>query len=286
MKKLILGFVFIAALSTCAYAQSLSGRPYTPGKDADIDMFLSSWEESMPTRSHGSLVERAIFTEGDPMKPPRRGAVLKYVNRFVYASLEAGASTQPTTLEKEQEVLFILSGKGLVNWKGESTELYSGIALLIPAKLEFTLVNTGDEALTMYLISEPIPDGFRPNEDILVRDENTTPISSTTGHWSHIVKYLFETPDGLGTMERVLTVAHDPMTIGHPHSHDEGVEEAWTAITGTSIAFLGKQIRRQPPGTGYMIPPDGKTPHCNINTGEEQIKLFYFARYKDHEVRE
>ena len=286
MKRLLLGSVLILALSVCAYAQSLSGRPYRPGQDADIDMFLNNWIDSMPSHTHGSLVERAIFTEGDPMKPPRRGAVLQYVNRFVHASLEAGASTQPTTLEKEQEVLFILSGEGTVSWKEESVKLYSGIALLIPTGLEFTLTSTGDEALTMYLINEPIPDGFRPNEDILVRDENTTPIASTTGHWSHIVKYLFETEDGLGTMERILTVAHDPMTIGHPHGHDEGVEEAWTAIKGTSIAFLGKQIRWQPPGTGYMIPPDGETPHCNINTSEEQIKLFYFARYKDHEVRE
>jgi len=286
MKKLVLGSIFMLAFSTCALAQSLDGRSYRPDRDADIDMFLSNWKDSMPRHTHGSIVERAIFTQGDPMKPTRRGAVLKYVNRFVYAALEAKASTQPTTLEKEQEVLFILSGEGAIKWKNKSAELYSGIALLIPANLEFTLTSTGDEALTMYLINEPIPDGFRPNDDLLVRDENTTPIASTRGHWSHIVKYLFETKDGLGTMERILTVAHDPMTIGHPHSHEEGVEEASTAIKGTSIAFLGKQIRWQPPGTGYMIPPDGKTPHCNINTSEEQIKLFYFARYKDHEVRE
>ncbi len=285
MKKLLLGFIFILALSTCVYAQNLDGKAYTPGEDADIDMFLSSWKESMPRHTHGSLVERAILTRGDPMNPTRRGAVLKYINRFVYASLEAGASTQPTTLQIEQEVLYILSGKGIIKWGKKSADLYSGIALLIPAKLEFTLTSTGDGELTMYLINEPIPEGFRPNKDVLVRDENTKPISSTTGHWSHIVKGLFSTADGLGTLESVLTVAHDPMTIGHPHSHGEGVEEAWTAIKGTSIAFLGKQIRWQPPGTGYMIPPDGKTPHCNINTSKEQIKLFYFARYKEHEVR-
>ena len=41
----------------------------------------------------------------------------------------------------------------------------------------------------------------------------------------------------------------------------------------------------QPPGTSYLIPPDGKTNHANINTSNERIKMFYFARYKDHEVR-
>jgi len=34
-----------------------------------------------------------------------------------------------------------------------------------------------------------------------------------------------------------------------------------------------------------MIPPDGKTNHTNINDTEEQAKFFYFARYRDHEVR-
>lgn len=120
---------------------------------------------------------------------------------------------------------------------------------------------------------------------MLVRDEKTIPIDSTTGHWVHIVKYLFQTPDGLGTLERILTCAFDPMTIGDQHSHGEGVEEVWTAITGTSLAFMGRQLRKQPPGTGYMIPPDGKTTHSNLNPGDEQIKIFYFARYKDHEPR-
>ncbi|MDA0335303.1 MAG: hypothetical protein O2782_09080, partial [bacterium] len=57
--------------------------------------------------------------------------------------------------------------------------LYCGIAMLIPANLEFVMANTGDTDLTMYLVNEPIPEGFRPNEEILVVDENTTPITSS-----------------------------------------------------------------------------------------------------------
>ena len=83
----------------------------------------------------------------------------------------------------------------------------------------------------------------------------------------------------------MLTVSLDPMTIAHPHSHAPGCEEVWTMATGTSIAWIGKQIREQTVGTGYMIPPDGLTPHANINTTDTPIKIFYFARYKDHEVR-
>ena len=287
VKKIsFIALVFSLSVIHLCYAQTLDGSPYTPGKDPDIDMYLCSWKESMPFHTHGSLIERNILTRGDPLKPPAKGAVLKYINRFTHATLNAHSSTEPTVLKGEQEVIYLLSGKGTIKGRKVSADLHSGICVLIPADCTFTIQCTGDEPLTMYLINEPIPSGFRPNKDILVKNENTTPIGSTRGHWCHIVKGLFGTADGLGTLESVITVAIDPMTIAHPHSHVEGCEEVWTEIKGTSIAFLGKQIRMQPPGTGYMIPPDGNTPHANINTGEEQIKLFYFARYRDHEVRQ
>ena len=284
-KSAFMSLIVVFMVASLVSGQTLDGNPYTPGKDPDIDMFIGSWNDSMPFHTHGALVERNILTKGDPIKPPTKGAVLKYVNRFTHATLNAHASTQPTTLKSEQEVLYILSGKGIMKARGITDDLYSGIAVLVPAECEFTMECTGEDPLTMYLINEPIPSGFRPNKDILIRDENTTPIGSTNGHWVHIVKGLFSTNDGLGTLESVITVAFDPMTIGHPHSHVEGCEEVWTSIKGESIAFLGKQIRMQSPGTGYMIPPDGNTPHANINTGNEQIKMFYFARYREHEVR-
>ncbi|MFC1607021.1 hypothetical protein ACFL47_03530 [Candidatus Latescibacterota bacterium] len=267
------------------FAQTLDGSPYTPGKDPNIDMFIGSWKDSMPKHTHGSLIERDILTKGDPINPPTKGAVLKYINRYTHATLNAGSSTEKTTLKGEQEIILIMSGKGTVKGRKISAALYPGIALLIPANCPFTMQCTGDEPLTMYLVNEPIPAGFRPNKEILVKDENAEPIRSTNGHWCHIVKTLFGTKDGLGTLENILTVGFDPMTIAHPHSHKEGCEEVWTEIKGVSTAFIGKQIRTQPEGTAYMIPPDNNTPHANINTGKEQTKMFYFARYGEHEVR-
>ncbi|MCE5250380.1 cupin domain-containing protein [bacterium] len=285
LKMFLYVTMLIFGTVSLSFGQTLDGSPFTPGVDPDIDMYIGNWNESLPYQTHGSLIERDILTKGDPLKPPRKGAVLKYVNRFTHATLDVGASIQPTTLKGEQEIIYILSGKGAMKGRKISTDLYPGICVLIPANCEFTMKNTGSESMTMYLVNEPIPAGFRPNTDITVKDENTLPVQSTNGHWCHIVKYFFETDAGLGTLERVLTVTFDPMTIGHPHSHAEGCEEVWTAVRGESIAFLGKQIRVQPEGTGYMIPPDGKTPHANINTGKDQIKIFYFARYGDHEVR-
>ncbi|MCE5250379.1 cupin domain-containing protein [bacterium] len=287
MKKYIFSLVMLFLLGAFngSFAQTLDGNPYTPGKDANIDLYICSWKDSEPHTAHGALIERDILTRGNPLNPPEKGAVLTYINLFTHATLEPGTSITPTTLKGEQEINYILTGKGAMKGRKTGTDLYPGIAVLIPAECPFTMSSTGDEPLTMYLINEPVPPGFRPNKDILVRDENTQRISSTDVHWCHIARGLFGTADGLGTLESIITVSFDPMTIGHPHSHIEGCEEVWTAIRGESIAFLGKQIRMQPEGTGYMIPADGKTPHANINTGEETVKMLYFARYRDHEVR-
>jgi len=296
-KTIYIALVLVLAFTTIILAQQ---KPQTPAPQAQaqqaprtrtpyeqrrIDMYFGNWRESMPGLIHGGIVTRSILTKGDPLNPPYKGAVLKYVNAFVHGTLDAGASTTPSTLKGEQEIYFFLGGQGTLTAGKDTAKIYPGIAVLMPANLEFTLKCTGSENLTMFIVTEPIPEGFRPNAAMLVRDENTMAIDSTTGHWVHIVKYLFETEDGLGTLERILTVALDPMTIADQHPHGEGTEEVWTEYIGTSLAFIGRQIRKQPPGTAFMIPPDGVTTHSNINDTDEQAKFFYFARYGDHEVR-
>ncbi len=278
-KFLALCSIMLLVVSVTSFAQTLDGSPFTPGVDPNIDMNIGSWEDSAPRYTHGTLVERDILTKGNPLNPPAKGAVLRHMNRYTYASLKALDSTSPTTLKGEQEILYILSGKGKITAGKKTADLYDGIAVLMPPGIEFTITNTGNELLTMYLISEPVPEKFQTNKEILVKDENIIPYRGSRGHWAHIAKELFMQKDGLATLEAVLTVSYAPMTIGQPHSHDEyyGAEEVWTGIKGTSIAFIGKQIRMQPPGTAYNIPPDGKTPHANINTSDEIVKLFYFA---------
>ena len=176
-KNSAISLILILVVSTVSFAQNLDGRSYTPGKDPNIDMYIGTWKESMPKHTHGSLVERDILTKGDPMNPHSKGAVLKYINRFTYATLDSRASTIPVALKGEQEIFYILSGKGTIKAGGKTADMYEGICILMPANLEFTMTNTGDVPITMYLINEPIPAGFRPNKDMLIKDENATPHS-------------------------------------------------------------------------------------------------------------
>ncbi|MCU1298354.1 MAG: cupin protein [Acidobacteriaceae bacterium] len=278
VRRILASLALCALLSPLALAQTTGER---------IDLYFSDWHNSKPRTTHGSLEERDIFTHGDPQNPSQKGAVLRFINSYSYATLSPRASTKATKLEGQQEIYFIESGRGTATAAGQTADLFRNIAVLMPANLEFTIKNTGDQPLTMYVISEPTPPAFRPNANMLVRDENTIPITSSDGLWSHIVKTVFVTADGLGTLQSVLTVTLDPLTIGKPHvvDHDD-IEEVWTALDGTSLAFVGNQLRRQTPGMSFYHIPDNKTPHTNINHNEDsQVKFLYFGRYHPHQPR-
>lgn len=257
-------------------AQTLDGSPYIPGKDPDISLYLNDYRDADVVITHGALEEQAILTRGSHLNPPGKQQVLEYVKRFSHATLPPGTSTSAEKLNGEQEVFYIISGTGSLVSGNESRDLYSNICVLIPEQKTFSIINSGTESLTMYLIVEPVPEGFKPVKDIVVKDENTIPVGNTRGHWCHIVRGIFGKNDGLATLGAVLTVGIDPMTMPHPHSHGKGIEEVWTCISGRTLAFIGKQIFWQEPGTGYMIPPNGTTPHSNINVSDTPAKMLYF----------
>lgn len=270
-----------AVLTAVAFGQTTGDR---------IDLYFGDWHTSSPRTIHSSLEVRDILTRGDAMTPGQKGAVLRFINAYAYATLAPHMSTKSEQLQGQQEIYFVRSGHGVALAGGQAVDLYRNVAVLIPAGLSFSVQNTGDEPLAMYLISEPTPPGFRPNSAILARDENSLPISSSSGMWSHIVKALFVSSDGLATLEAVLTVTLDPLTLGKPHpvpgEDTDQIEEVWTALDGTSLAMVGNQLRRQTPGMAYLHIPDNKTPHTNINSSEDsEDRFLYFARYRDHEPR-
>jgi mannose-6-phosphate isomerase-like protein (cupin superfamily) len=272
----------IIGIASSAFCQNLDGRPYNPQTDPNVDMFMGSWRESMPRHSHGSMIERDILTRGDSLNPPRKSAVLEYVKRFSYGMLPVRAVTAPTTLKGEQEVFYVDAGEGRIQWKNKTADLYAGVCFLVPEGLEFTIENTGGDVLAMYIVAEPTYEGFKPVGDVVVRDSQRVDYNSVIGHWSYKEKDLILGHHGLAVLHAVITLTLGPMTIGHPHFHVKGTEEVWTTISGDNIAWLGKQLRDQPPGTAYMIPPDGRTNHSNINEMHNgEVVMLYFAVRQD-----
>jgi mannose-6-phosphate isomerase-like protein (cupin superfamily) len=264
---------------------------YQAGRDPQdrrIDMFIGDWRDSMPRHAYGSLVLRDILTRGDNYAPAQPGAILQAANFLALGRLEQGNSTTPTRLTREQNVFYIVGGSGEITAGGKTAALHRDIAVFIPADLEFVMKNTGDDTLKMYVVSEPVPDGFVPAKAMLVTDEREVPVRTpmaaspftlpgASGHWAHIVRDLFSRTDGLATIGDLITVTVNPMQMGEPHPHNPGQEEIWAAIDGDSLAFLGTELRVQHPGMAYMIRPDQVMTHSNINAGDTPVKFLWFS---------
>src|SRR3984893_16320735 len=207
-------------------------------QDRRIDMFIGDWRDSMPRHVFGSLVLRDILTRGDNFAPPQPGAILQAANYLAYGRLQPRDSTTPTRLDSEQVVYYIVGGSGEITAGGKTAALHKDIAVFVPANLEFVMKNTGNEDLTMYVVSEPPAHGFVPGTAMLVTDERQVPvrppmaaspytIQGASGHWAHIVRDLFSKTDGLATIGDIITVTIDPLTMGEPHPHNPGQEEIW-----------------------------------------------------------
>lgn len=156
-------------------------------QDINIDMYINGWQKSLPVTSHGTMTERTILTPGDPLNPSKPGAVLSICKRFSRGVLESHVVTNPLRISGEQEILYIVRGKGCIEAGMQKEQLIAGTAVLIPPDLEFTLTNECEEPLELLLLIEPFPANKTPRKDILARNYHNLPVNAG-GHWSHIVR--------------------------------------------------------------------------------------------------
>jgi mannose-6-phosphate isomerase-like protein (cupin superfamily) len=272
-KMIAAGLLAATALSLLAHAQELQ-----VGSNAYVDMYFGDWHASK-AQTTGPVTEYAVFTKGDPRKPTAKGAILRYIDSYVFATLAPGASSPSVTLSRKQRVYYFTSGTGMISAGGDSVPVSINVAVLMPANLAFTIKNTGAGPLGAYVITEPTPSGFQPGPKLVVKDEKSTRISTALQEWSRIVRPLFTSGDGLATISSVQTVTLDALTITRPFTGAlPNTENLWMELSGTSIAFIGPYLRRQTPGMAYEHPPDNLAPTSNVNYSEDsQIKFLLVA---------
>lgn len=253
---------------------------------SDIDMFIGDWHDSVPRLEFGSLEVRDILTRcgGDPLQPDKKGAVLTDINAVSYGILGANTATLSSSLDGVQFILYVDSGEGSISTASDTTRLSEGIGILMPPGIEFTMENTGNSQLTMYIIEEPIPDSFRPQQRMVVKNEFDNPISTNIHRVNDSRKWLFDRNDGLSTLVGLNPIMWEPRSFYPPHVHGEGEEEIWIAVKGEIIIQLGNKRRVFPTGSAYKVPPDMRTPHTNINSSEVSRKLLWLMKAPVREV--
>ncbi len=140
-----------------------------PEVDTNVFLYINHWRNSSPVEAHGGLVERDILTTGDPLRPAKKGAVLKYIKAFRRGVLEPKTSSKPIKRDKEQVFLYVMSGTGRVEAGGKKSGLEEGTAVVIPAGLEYRFFNAAE--LPLFLVGDfnAVATANR-TYDILVKD--------------------------------------------------------------------------------------------------------------------
>ena len=256
-----------------------------PEVDTDVFLYINHWRNSAPRLGHGGLVERDILTPGDPLKPPKKGAVLKYIKSYAQAVLEARTNTQPVRNEVEQAFLFVTGGTGRVEAGAKKARLEEGTAVFVPAGLEYRLFNPGNRPLEMVLVTEAAAPGFRPQGEISVGSYHQAE-PAIGHHWAHVARaFIYDVPPKFSNPMGFAVVSIDKFDIAQPHTHGPGIEEIWYQIKGRSLLFFGNRLLHQEPGEAFLIPPNDKVPHSSINPTDEPVTWLYMGCQHEEDAR-
>jgi mannose-6-phosphate isomerase-like protein (cupin superfamily) len=258
----------------------LDNKRLNPATEPDIDLFMGSWRDAPPRIMHGNLYFRDMLTalQGtDSLHPTRKGAVLTHAQAVSYAMLEPGSTAhkKESELQGMQQTFVVNSGTGFITSGTQRFDLSKGMAFIITPGLDFRLTATGDKYMTFYVVSEKIPEGFTPKTTLQVVDDRNR--SQVTKAWVDKERPLITSDQGLSQYGALTEVELGSMTMSQPYSDGAGREEIWIATDGDIDMLMGKQLRKLPAGTAYVIPATGITAHANINTSAKTAKLIYFT---------
>jgi mannose-6-phosphate isomerase-like protein (cupin superfamily) len=258
----------------------LDNDPFVIGKETDVDMFMGNWRDSFPRMMHGNLYFRDMLTalQGpDSLHPTRRGAVLTKAQAVDYALLEPRSTAHRIAgeLKDAQEVFVVNSGTGFITSGAKRVELSKGMSFIITPDLDFKLTATGNEDMSFYVVTEKLPDGFKPSTQLQVVDDRNQP--QTTNSWFNQERPLITSGDGLSEYGKLTGVELKSMAMSRPYSDAEGVEEIWIATDGDVDMLFGKQLRHLPAGTAYRVPSTGLLAHANINVTGKPAHFIYMV---------
>lgn len=237
----------------------------------DVDRFIGDPAKSITRISRETIMTRTILSAGDPDKPGRAGAVLRYRKEVVLGTMQAGESTPLSTMP-EQQVIYVKGGQGRIDDGTQYWDLKDGLVILIPPNRPHRLTNTGTGPLKMIMMSALPRAGVTSVPGILVRDVSKILYIEQGVHWTNLSKSPL-TDAG----ERFLIVYMGPHSIAGPHAHTPETEEGWVKITdGPALMQLGSEIRPWNADVGLLSPNNNQTVHAAINLSDEVQAWFYF----------
>lgn len=250
-------------------------HPSNQAAGVNVDQFVGKPTEAFAKVFNG-LLTRSMLRAGDPYKVGPHGAVLEYRDDLSQAILEPRFVTR--VIEAPQIFYYYVDGgKGRLD-SGPGTpyyDLHDGVGILIAPNAKHRFVNTGDEQLSMVQLSWTADEGATVRQPIKVVDSNQVPLNTNRAHWIHAGKPMFSPADGINLT--ISPIIHPPLTYGGPHAHVRGTEEIWVKVgKGKGYAILGSEIRIFDGMAAFLAPPNGLTPHSELNIDEKHSQVWLY----------
>jgi mannose-6-phosphate isomerase-like protein (cupin superfamily) len=254
--------------------QTIREPPSNFATRTDIDRFIGDPSQKPARIARDSILVRPILTQGDPLNPGDKAAILRFRKAVMLGMLLPGDATplQPVT---ERQIIYIENGEGRLDDGTKTWELKKGYVALIPQGLAHRISSVGDKALTMVMLAwtPPTAPDASIRQEILVRDPSKQLWVEQGAHWVNLSKGPF---NDVG--ERFLLVSMAPRTVAGQHSHSPETEEVWVKLTdGETWMQMGSELRPWPQNVGILAPTSGQTVHAAINTSDTVETWFYFA---------
>lgn len=288
---LVLGFTAAAPLAAQSqekltvepepsYGEGAVSSRRHPEVDTDVFLYINHWRDSIPYEGLGGLILRDILAPGDPAKPPKKGAVLKYIKAYARGLLQPQHNTAGAKQADEQVFFYVTAGTGRVESGGKKAALDEGTAVFVPAGVPYRFFNPTEHPLEMIVVIEETGPGFVPNKEISVGSYHDS-VPSTGVHWAHIGHAIaYDVPPKFYNPMGFTTVSIDSFDMAQPHCHGPGTEEIWCQVKGKSLLMFGNRLLTQEPGEAFLVPPNNKVPHSSINaTGEQMLWLYMGNRH-------
>ncbi len=251
-------------------------HPSNQASGVDIDRFVGDPYKAFTRVTNGGLNARTMLRRGDPYNPGPMGAVLQYRDDLSLATLEAHFET---AVYESPMIYFyyVQGGEGTID-SGPGTrsfKLKNGIGILVGPGVKQRFISTGEQQLSMIMLSWLDNDGMTAPKEILTVDTIAKPFGTGRAHWVHMAKGMFNPQNGINTT--MSAIYFPPMSYGGPHAHVEGVEEIWVKVgADEGYAILGSEIRKIV-GTGaFLSPPNGKTPHSSMNLSQDSPSIWLY----------
>lgn len=207
---------------------------YVPAiKDAQVDL------------SARGCHYKAIFGEGDSAS-----RALINVSRFGEATLDADGKCQPAQYDRQEELYFVLAGKGELRYADQSYPIRTNDFTYIAPGVKHSIANSSQEALRVvvmtFKVPSPISIGTPPSQPKIVNMDELKE-QTVSGHPTSVLYKLLAGPLH-GTQRDAIDQAYVVVSLfwmdfapggtNFPHHH-ESAEEIYLVVDGEGDMVAG-----------------------------------------------